>query len=320
MFWRVGPPSPSTQPMSRAIACGVARSTPSSATAASNCVWSSADHVNRGARGPSVWGGSAIAATMAPLGGGFTPHARRRAAVEVVSRGSRSAIARRSSSPRWAGSAIVAAARCAKCSCAARSASKVGGGAGSICTGAGSAAGVGFATAVFVGTRVPRPRRRWTKPSTTNSAVAHGAHATECGGSASKTTSRGPLHRCVWFTSRYRWSTWSCVRIVVHSPAPRALANSPCIDSVIARTRRASTKIPCCTQSGQNLFLRWPFPGMKPRVHPSAVEMSAAPQHPVSALIWPSRGYGPCSYCSSAYCSSIMAASQGGQRAVLLQL
>ena len=117
-------------------------------------------------------------------------------------------------------------------------------------TGAGSAAGVGFATAVFVGTGCEaeaqvdeavddelggRPRRP----------------RDGCGGSASKTTSRGPLHRCVWFTSRYRWSTWSCVRIVVHSPAP--LANSPCIDSVIARAARVDED-PCCAVR-QNLFL-----------------------------------------------------------------
>ena len=194
----------------------------------------------------------------------------------------------------------------------------MGGGAGSICTGAG-ARRRRVRRRRLRGHGVPRPRRRWTKPSTTNSAVAHGAHATECGGSASKTTSRGPLHRCVWFTSRYRWSTWSCVRIAVHSPAPRALANSPCIDSVIARTRRASTKIPCCTQSGQNLFLRWPFPGMKPRVHPSAVEMSAAPQHPVSAFTWPSSGYRPARTAPRRTAPpSCRRRLRAGQRAVLL--
>ena len=280
MFWRVGPPSPSTQPMSRAIACGVARSTPSSATAASNCVWSSADHVNRGARGPSVWGGSAIAATMAPLvAAASPPHARRRAAVEVVSRGSRSAIARRSSSPRWAGSAIVAAARCAKCSCAARSATALGA-VGGISIGA-AAAGVARAAA-FVGTRVPRPRRRWTKPSTTKSPAAHGAHGDECGGSPSKTSSRGPRQRCVWLTTRYWWSSWSWVRTVVHSPAPRAFANSSCDASSIARTRRASTKKPCSIQLGQNFFFRWPLPMTKPGEQHCDVPLSAAPQQPVS--------------------------------------
>ena len=53
MSFGVGPPSPSAQPISRAIAGGVARSRPSAATAASNCVWSSTDHVKRGVGGPT---------------------------------------------------------------------------------------------------------------------------------------------------------------------------------------------------------------------------------------------------------------------------